>query len=82
MLACRTALLERMPVFETKPSEQIPNGEVPTQQEPETVTKEGTFELLSFQYHMKCGIRKKLVCGTPFTNQRPGRIRLQDVEGR
>lgn len=36
----RTALLERMPVFETKASEQIPNGEVPTQQEPETVTKQ------------------------------------------
>ena len=48
VLACRTALLERMPVFETKASEQIPNGEVPTQQEPETVTKEGTFELLKF----------------------------------
>ena len=48
VLACRTALLERMPVFETKASEQIPNGEVPTQQEPETVTKQGTFELLRF----------------------------------
>lgn len=58
VLACRTALLERMPVFETKASEQIPNGEVPTQQEPQTVTKEGTFGLLSFKCHMNCGIKK------------------------
>ena len=30
-----------MPAFEAKTSEQIPNGEVPTQQEPENVSKEG-----------------------------------------
>lgn len=58
VLACRTALLERMPVFETKASEQIPNGEVPTQQEPQTVTKEGTFGLQSFKCLMNCGIKK------------------------
>ncbi|XP_068691732.1 AP-1 complex subunit gamma-1-like isoform X1 [Montipora foliosa] len=36
----RPALLEKMPVFEAKTPEQIPNGEVPTQQEPESIAKE------------------------------------------
>ena len=33
-------------MFEAKTSEQIPNGEVPTQQEPESIAKEGICKVM------------------------------------